>query len=96
MYGQECIFYDFSKFAKTWIFNIVYCNLRQMKIQSFLFKYLKGKNYIQCFFTFWEKLILLDKIFFPKIFKEKGLCLHLAQIAIKNIEKLKIQIFANF
>ncbi len=48
------------------------------------------------FFTFWEKLILLDKFFFLKIFKGKGLWVHLAQIAIKNIEKLKIQIFVNF
>ncbi len=82
-------FVTFQKFAKTWILSIVYCNLRQMKIKSFLFKYLKGKNYIQRFFTFWKKLILLDKIFFLKIFKEKGLCLHLAQIAIKNMKNWK-------
>ncbi len=77
-------------------FNIVYCNLRQMKIQSFLFKYLKEKKLYSMFFHLLGKLILLDKIFSLKIFKGKGLYLHLVQIAVKNIEKLKIQIFANF
>ncbi len=32
-------------------FNMVYCNLRQMKIQSFLFKYLKGKKLYSMFFV---------------------------------------------
>ncbi len=38
------------KIRQTWILNIVYCNLRQMKIQSFLFKYLKGKKLYSMFF----------------------------------------------
>ncbi len=52
-------------------FNIVYCNLRQMKIRSFLFKYLKGKKLYSIFFYLLGKLILLDKIFFLQNIQRK-------------------------